>query len=237
MAGIYIKADEMVHSLANLAVKNWYPDLQKVKLQIGILFVLSARESQPALKENGHPVEGTIKIVPLKDRVTKGFDVEILIDGDEWKTHHDEHKIALLDHLLCRLEVKKPKKKKKKKNQATTHGTDEEREEHEEAEFITDDIGRPALKLKKGDWNAGFGFSEVVERHGNYSLEARNIDKARYTVDSALKIYKEDQEHDRETDSVTARLAASAEQVEQQVQQLEDAKKVSPETMATSVTV
>jgi hypothetical protein len=188
MASIYIKAE--VSEFVDHAIKHWHPDLNRVKVKIGTLFVMSTRETQPALKEGGHPVEGTIKIVPLKDRVTKDFDVEMLLDCDEWQRGKTEHRLALVDHLLSRLEVKKPKPKKKKKSRGSegaVHGTDEERANHEEPEFMTDDSGRPMLKLRKGDWNTGIGFRDVVERHGRFSVEHRNLDRAQAMVAAVLK--------------------------------------------------
>lgn len=189
MASIYMKADANIHSLVDHAISSWHPDLAKTKVKVGVLFVLAARESQPPLKENGHHVEGTVKIVPLKDRVTKDFDVEMLLDGDEWTAGKSEHHLALVDHLLSRLEVRRPKKKKKKSkgSEGAVHGSDEERKDHEEQEFLTDDIGRPIIKLRKGDWNAGIGFRDVVDRHGGFSVEKRNLDKAQIIIDGVCR--------------------------------------------------
>jgi hypothetical protein len=245
VANIYIRADDTVHNLDAHVIKSWHQELVKVNLKIGILFALSARENQPALKENGHPVDGIIKIVPLKDRVTKDFDVEIHLDGEEWKTSPGGCQIALIDHLLTRLEIKKPKKKKKKRSrgtEASVHGTDEERQEHEDAEFITDDIGRPVLKIRKGDWNAGYGFREVVERHGGCAPECRNIDRAKETVEAAMAIYKEDlaqekAEREAEQQRVTTELHKQAELIDGKVGAIEEMKKVSPDIMTTTVDV
>jgi hypothetical protein len=186
LANIYVKTDESIMTLVNHVMQQWHSDLAKARVRVGVLFALSARESQPALKENGHAVDGTIKIVPLKDRVTKDFDVEMLLDGDEWGANKQEHRLAIIDHLLMRLEVRKPKLKKKKKR--VVHGDNTEREDHEEPEFLSDDIGRPILKLRKGDWNAGIGFRDVVVRHGAYSIEARNLERARVIVEEAIKM-------------------------------------------------
>jgi hypothetical protein len=191
MPTIYVKADQTIHDLANEVIKQWYQDLHKVKLQLGILFAISGRESQPAVTENGYQVDGITKIVPLRDRITKGFDVELIIDFDFWKNGKREHHVALLDDLLVRLEVKRPKPKKKKKvrgSAAAVHGTDEERDEHTEAEFITDDIGRPVLKKRKGDYSAGIGYQSVIERHGGYAPEHGNLERAMAVRDAAMRV-------------------------------------------------
>jgi hypothetical protein len=188
MASIYIPANDAVIAMVKKVAGQWHPDLIKAKVDFGILLVLAASEkTQPAVKENGHAVGGTIKIVNPKDRITKKFDVEILLDGDEWKTDRDEHKVAKFDHLLSRLEVKKPKAKKKKGGGGAVHGKDEEREDHAESEFAMDDYGRPQLKIRKGDWNVGYGFADVVKRHGDFSPEVKALDKARAIVDSIIK--------------------------------------------------
>jgi hypothetical protein len=186
MASIYFKADSSVVAVVNEAIKKWHPELSKAQIQIGILFAVSGKDDQPAIKEAGHPVDGIIKIVTLKDRVTKGFDAEMILDGDSWKQMGDDDRLAFIDHLLSRLELKKPKKKKDKKNDAV-HGDDEEQEEFEESEFLQDDIGRPVLKTRKWDWNAGFGFREVVERHGAHAPECHHLNHAKSIVDSAMK--------------------------------------------------
>lgn len=195
MPNIYMKADSDNSAIAHVAhtIDSYYPDLKKVGLKYGILFAISANES-PALKENGHPTEGTIKIVSSKDRVTKEFDVEIILDGTEWQNGREQHHLALIDSLLARLEVKRRKLKKKKNKKGkgsdgAVHGTDEERKAHEEEEFITDDIGRPVLKLRKGDWNSGMGFREVVERHGGFSVEHRRLESINAIVDAAIAVF------------------------------------------------
>lgn len=167
MANVYVKADDSIITMVHRCIDNWYPDFVKVKLLVGILFVIGDNEKSPPLKENGQPTDGLIKIVSMKDRVSKGFDVEMILDTDEWNRGRDKHKVALLDHLLSRVEVKRPKKKKKN---TTVHGSDEEKEQHDE-EFLFDASGRPALKIRKSDLNSVIGFKEVIERHGPFAPE------------------------------------------------------------------
>lgn len=188
MASVYFKADDSVKTIIGDVIRQWHPDLMKSQITIGILFAVSAKDDQPAIKEAGYAVDGTIKIVPLKDRVTKCFDVEIILDGDAWKTKSEKHRIAFIDHLLSRLELKKPTKQKNKKSDAV-HGEDEDREEHDSEdnqEYLTDDIGRPVFKMRKCDWNAGLGFRDVVERHKLFAPECDSVNNAKLIIDSVI---------------------------------------------------
>jgi hypothetical protein len=203
MASIFTPAHESVHNLVNHAIRQWYPELLKAKVEIGVLFAISARETQPALKENGHPVPGTIKIVSPKDRISKKYDVELILDGDEWGSDSAQHQLAKIDSFLARLEIKKPKPKKPKKSKATVHGNDEENQQHQPDEFMVDDAGRPKLRLRKGDWNAGYGSREVVERHGQFAPEVLSLDKAQAVVQAALQFHR----LSRQADKITAEVA------------------------------
>ena len=46
-------------------------------------------------------------------------------------------------------------------------------------------MGRPKLKIKLGDWNAGDGFKVVVERHGDYANEVVQLKKVNALVAEA----------------------------------------------------
>ncbi len=48
-----------------------------------------------------------------------------------------------------------------------------------------DDLGRPKLKTRLGDWNAGDGFKEVVARHGDYAAEFENLSRAMTAANAA----------------------------------------------------
>lgn len=184
MGSIYFQADKGVYDLAYRTIEKWHGELRKADIRIGILFALSTKEDQPAIRQSGYPVDGMIKIVPLKDRITKNFDVEIILDGQEWRNRTEAYSTALIDHLLCRIELKKPKPKKPKKNNSA-HGSETEKESLEQSEFITDDIGRPVLKIRPWDWNAGFGFREVVERHGDNAPECKKVKEAQVIIDAS----------------------------------------------------
>jgi hypothetical protein len=173
MGNIYFKASEEHHKIAYNVMSKYHSDLSKARVQIGLLLTLSNKEDQPAIKDGAF---GLIKIVPVKDRVTKQFDVELIVDGDIWNKK-PELRDPLIDHLLNKLEVKKPKPKK----------TDKAKSDDEEMDVLVDDIGRPVIKMRKCDLNAVAGFSEVASRHGDISIEVLQLKEMSSKIEAAIK--------------------------------------------------
>ena len=101
-----------------------------------------------ALKLHGIRALGITKATSLKDRVMGRGDVEILLDGDWWKTATIEEQRALVDHELTHIEVC-----------VDEHGVIE-----------TDDYHRPIVKMRKHDYEFGW-FNVIAERHGRSSIE------------------------------------------------------------------
>jgi hypothetical protein len=146
------------------AIGEWHKLLKDEGVQLGVLMAING--DGPAVKHGGYPAMATIRVVPLKDRVTKEYDAELLIDEKEWNQLKPEHRLALCDHELTHLEL------------AT---------EKESGEVKRDDLGRPKLKTRKGDWNGGDGFAEVVERHGDFAVEFLNAQRAFTRAKAASK--------------------------------------------------
>jgi len=187
----YSLAQQDVLDLVSEAITKWHPDLVEAKVAFGVLMAFSKNE-KPAVTHGGYGARATVRIIGIKDRLTKKYDAEILIDAELWSQNRREHNIALIDHELSHVGVKRTKPKKVKKK-AMVHGDDEEmnevRERQEEegrGEIMKDDLGRPQLRLNKGDWNGGDGFSAVVQRHGHYAPEVENADALRARVELAL---------------------------------------------------
>lgn len=182
MGIVYWKADDGVKQLVTDVINSWHPDLSDAKVNVGVLMAYTNKEGESAVKHSGYPALATVKIVSLKDRVSKGYDAEMLIDAESWKSFSDKHKMALLDHELSHLEVKRAKVKDKDKDD----GDDEEdvlKDDGADAsspkpvpvgQVILDDVGRPVLRTKRGDYNAGDGFLTVAARHGQFSMEVLN---------------------------------------------------------------
>ncbi len=196
---VFFPADDNVLALVRKVMKDNHEDLVKARVDVGVTFGISSKENQPALKEHGQQSFGYTKIVPPKDRVRKNIDVELWLDGDEWGTDRDLTRYAKIDHLLQRVEVKKPKTKKKKKNSAAQHGTEEENAQHEEQEFMVDAGGKAILKPRKPDLFVPGGYREVIERNGRHAPECMTLDTARRLMDVAIKVFDDEEaENERE---------------------------------------
>lgn len=148
--------DEVPRLLAEVMEKH-HRELHLAEVRIGVLMCSE-------LLHGGYPAYATIKVVPLKDRLTKDYDAELVLDRHLWERLRHRHRKALLDHELSHLAVAK--------------FVEHESEDGEvSCTFATDDIGRPKLKTVKGNWNGGDGFREVVKRHGDWAIEFLNAQR------------------------------------------------------------
>ena len=174
MAVFFGLPDQDAIDLLQTAMKSWHPDLAAHGVRVQLLFATSDTDA-PAVRHGGYPAVATIRVVPLKDRLTKGYDAEMLVARDEWDLFGEAHKVALLDHELSHLEVCRKKVKMPKTHKG-------------EPQFrvALDDLGRPKLKLRKGDWNPGDGFEAVVARHCDHADEFAALARA-YAVANRAK--------------------------------------------------
>lgn len=140
-------------------MNKWHQELSKAGVKVGV--ILAANPDGVAVTHGGYPAMATMKIVSLKDRLVKGYDAELLIDEREWEDLTDESRAALIDHELCHLDLVT-------------------KEDPISGNMILqrDDLGRPKLRTRKGDWNVGDGFRDVVFRHGDDAVEFENIRRA-----------------------------------------------------------
>lgn len=165
MATYYELAGEPVVQLLEKATRDWHPELAEAGVKVGILMA-SADDDKPAVRHGGHGAFACISVVSYKDHITKQYDAEMLIDQDKWNLMNAARKLALLDHELSHLALKTKKVKRAKRD--FDPPTIVER----------DALGRPKLVLRKGDWDVGDGFRDVVARHGGDAIEFANIERA-----------------------------------------------------------
>ena len=133
--------------------KKYHKGLIDYDVQLGVIIVHAAVDEKTG-ERKGHAIKGhagapaaaQVKIVPLKDRLIKKFDVELLIDGDGWDDLTRQEQVALLDHELTHIMV-----------------TGE-----------IDDLKRPVVKMRDEDFIV-WGFLDVVRRHGAAALEAQSV--------------------------------------------------------------
>lgn len=148
-----------VGAMVTERLRKAHPDMHAIGLRVGVLFAENGGE--PAVKHGGYPASATIKVVSHKDRVTKGYDAEMVIDSGVWDDLNDRQRASLVAHELHHLQlvVKVDKETKRRLIQY-------------------DDGGRPKLKTRPGDWNAGDGFAYIVAEFGDDAIEFRNIRSA-----------------------------------------------------------
>lgn len=161
-------ADPDVVNLVGEVMAEFHPALAEAGVRVGVL--MAANPDGVAIKHGGYPVLACVKVVPLKDRLTKGYDAEMLIDLGEWAQMTDRHHRAVIDHELSHL--------------VRVANTKADAEEGD-VPWATDDLGRPKLKTRNGDWAAGDGFAAVVARHGEFAAEYLNLEKAKALADAA----------------------------------------------------
>lgn len=144
------------------------PDGSYVRLCVLLAF-RGGDSKEPAVKLHGYPCYATIGIIPLKQRVDKRADAEITIDRDVWDNDLTEpQQRALLDHEITHLEIVKD----------------------DIGAIVTDDIGRPKLKMRLHDYQIG-GFSEVAQRHRGNSIEV--IEGRKFQKDFGEAVLKSEQ--------------------------------------------
>lgn len=135
---------------------------------VKVAIVMAYNADGPAIKHGGYPALAKIKVVPLRDRVTKGRDAELLIDEVEWRRLRSEHRRALLDHELSHLVLVWLPADDLRKARVNDPGA---------PAWAIDDLGRPKLKTVPGDWNPGDGFASVCARHGEFAIEFLNLSR------------------------------------------------------------
>ncbi len=151
----YEQADDSVHVMALSVMFAHHSELrfqgrdgEADYPRLCILMAHSDEEGEPAVKCHGYPAAAVISVIPIKQRVDKRADAEIVIDAANWEDLDEPKRRALLDHEITHLEIKTDK-----------HGAVE-----------VDDVGRPKLKLRLHDFDFG-GFRSIARRYGEDAPE------------------------------------------------------------------
>lgn len=188
MGSYYWRADDKTTSFISEVKEKYHNELHQFDVKIGVIFAMSKEEDGHALKHHGYPAYATIKIITLKDRITKGYDAELMLDAEFWKSSNLTERTALIDHELSHIAVKRKKPAKPKKGQEKT-----EIDPLGEVQF--DDYNRPMLKTVRGDYNVGDGFIKVIQRHQTSAVETHNLNAAMSIVEDALNNPTDPQEY------------------------------------------
>ena len=151
---IYQLADESVYEVLKTACDTYHTKLAKLNVRFGVIMVSSVDkdgepDGKPALKSSsGHPAAAKVGLVSAKDKLSKNYDVEILIDLTVWGEMDDKKRFAVLDHEMTHVEIVEDK----------------------DGHAKIDDNGAPKLKLIPDQFHL-WGFLEIAQRHGLSSSE------------------------------------------------------------------
>lgn len=174
MPTTYHLADADVRNLLEQVMFEHHPRLHEAGVRVGVLF--ARNPDGPALKRNGYEVLAMIKPVPLKDRLTKGYDAELVIDGGEFETLKPRQQESTLHHELAHID--------------RVDLSPQElaaRDEGDECSWKVDDLGRPKLRSVPGSWNAGDGHTSTVEIYGADAIEYELLARCKARADRARR--------------------------------------------------
>jgi hypothetical protein len=174
MATTYTMADRDLTTLLARTMAKRHPRLYDAGVRVGVL--LAHNPDVPPIKHGGHPVLAKIKPVPLKDRLLKGIDAELVIDAAEYERLRERQKEALLSHELSHIDT------------IDRGEGDSDEDQGEGASKVTwkvDDLGRPKLKSVPGDFDAGDCFLQVISYYGDDAIEYEMLRRCKGRADRA----------------------------------------------------
>jgi hypothetical protein len=148
MGTTYTTCPPDVQELAKKVMRKSHPKLLAADVTLCFLFARNAEN--PPISKNGWPAKALVKINNLKDRVAGLADATILIDEAGWDEWDADHRLAIIDHELTHLQVRRNKV----------------------GAIAYDDANRPKLKARLHDFEV-CGFHEIVQRHGASAPEAQ----------------------------------------------------------------
>jgi hypothetical protein len=156
MATIYTPATDDVIELVNAVWLDKFPDTYNLdpRPTLSVLMANSDKDDKPALKHHGYQAAAIISITSPEERVDGGTDLRLKIDAMNWAHMNERRREALIAHELLHIQV------------ATVPGQD--------TTPMTDDYGRPKVKLRLHDWEVG-GFSLIVDWYGDDAIEKQIV--------------------------------------------------------------
>jgi hypothetical protein len=168
MANRYAKIDKETKSILDEVLKTHQKDLNANSVKFDVLFGYApvndeGEQTGPALKIHGYPTNSISRIVNLRDRVKGNADAEVILDGDTWESLTNEQKAAVIDRALEQFELAR----------------------NIDGEVITDNHGRPKLKMRQADWMLSM-FNSIAIRHGAASPE---VEQLKIFTDKCSQIY------------------------------------------------
>lgn len=157
---------DQVRELLAAVMEEHHPDLHTAGVKVGVLMAFNAEGD--AVKASGYPALATMKPCNARERASKDYDCELVVDEIAYRDLRDRQRAALLDHELSHVALVPLSVKELQAAQAYDAAA---------PWWKLDDTGRPRLKSVKGDWMAGDGFAAVIERHGEHAAEFLNLER------------------------------------------------------------
>lgn len=166
----YTKAQKDILQALAKTMERYHKPLRDADVSVQVLMAWPRRDDNgdatgPAVTHNGYPCAAKIRVLSAKDRVARGFDAEMIVDGEKWQESDARQQIAILDHELEHLELL----------------TDAE------GSVVLDDGERPKLRCQRHDAQLGW-FHAVARRHGESSIEVQQA-RALITSDAWTQCY------------------------------------------------
>lgn len=169
----FLPAPSYVQNMARDLIAQYgdHQSLHDMKARVDLVFAAADRDENgaainDAITKGGVKCLGLARKIGPKDRAMGRGDAEITLDSDWWDNAPEEEQLALLDHELHHLTVKKDK-----------FGV-----------YCTDDSHRPVIKLRPHDYEFGW-FKAIAARHGNASPERM---QAKTLMDEAGQFFWDD---------------------------------------------
>ena len=157
MPTTYEPCPQSVADFAARVLNEFHPELAQASVTIDYAFAVNEDEDEHAMKIRGQRVLARVKLYNLEDRARGRDDAKICIDKVWWDGAEESERKAVMDHEHEHLQFSKVW-----------------RDEDGALCWKTDDLGRPKLKLKNHDAEAGI-FMNVIQRHGDASADLANI--------------------------------------------------------------
>ncbi len=159
MPTTYDLCGDDVTAAANELMKTVHTTLEKVGVELHYRFAHAAvseatgKPVGPAIKQHGRARTHKVKINSADLRSQGLKDATVTLDGDTWRERTSEEQRAIIDDALESIVVVCDK---------------------ETGDFLTDDLGRPKLRIKEADLYTE-GYEAVLKRNGQAALEAKQL--------------------------------------------------------------
>lgn len=155
---------------------DYHRPLHDAGVRVGVILAKADDRVVDAIVRKKHPLYAEIKVVPLIDRLTKGFDAQLLIDRRKYYDLRLESQKALIDHELSHIELAAYAYHLQEDKYGKATG-------EREISCERDDLDRPKLKSVPGDADAGDYFARVVRTWGVHAVELKNIRAAHAAIE------------------------------------------------------